>query len=267
MITKNTSEIIDSIVNHITTQYQMISPQDIKADSLLSVMIEAMALEISSMYSDIDRVENQNAVSTASSTYLNLIGNTVGAYRSTNQDDESYRYDIVNFIRNSRTSSKSAVEKVIRDNPNIYNYSIENLAYGAGSFAVHVQVKDNANVEIVVAGLEESINEVVAEGVYFKIIYPKDVNVAVTMTVVGIIDSVSLSMMKSAARSYITGVQSGQVMYRSNIEAAVKGSSDKITTVRITSLKIDGKTAYGSEIKLLIDEEFRIDNALIIFEQ
>ena len=266
MVHKTRQEITDAIINYITITYGLISKADMKPDSLISVMIEAISLEISSMYDSIDQLESQNVVSTANESYLDLIGNSIGAYRGSS-DDDSYRYKIINWITNSRTSGKSAVEEAIQNNDNVYDYSIINLAYGAGTFAVHVQVKDNADVETTIAELESSIEAIVAEGVYFKVVYPKDVPVEISIIAIGSIDSQTKAIIKAAIRVYITSVKSGTSMYKANIESAIIGSSANVTTARVTSLKIDGKIAYGTEVMLLEDEQFRIDNSTITFEE
>lgn len=267
MIHKNLNEIIDSIKDVIVEKFPVLKKEDIKPDSLLSAMIEAISIEVNTMYKNMSQIEINNRVSVANKAYLDLIGNSIGAYRQPGQNDDEYRFEIINWFENNRTSSLKAIEKAIRDTDGVYTYSIENLAYGAGTFAVHIQTQDSFSTSMVVNNLYNNIKDVVAEGVLFKVVTPKEVKVDVELMVLGSINQASAAALKSAIRTYVTSIKPGEALHVDKLESVAITSSPLIASAYAMNLRLNGRLLYAKEAKLLMNEQFRISDNNITIRQ
>lgn len=240
MIRKDITDIINSIINYLTENNNNVTKESIVPGSVLLTLIEAISLEIDSLYEVSESIEKNSYLSTATGIYIDRIGEIIGCIRNENEDDETYKARIKEFIVSSKTCNEDSIKNAIESVSGVNSYILEPYKYGAGSFAVYITVSPGYDIDTVVESVRKAVSNVVASGVYFDVIKPKEVDVKISVTVFGNVEQNDIVNLKSLIYNYILNEEQEETMYKSKIIQYITNYSTSIRGAQINQILIDG---------------------------
>lgn len=256
MIHKELDEIVDSIVDSIVSSNIGIVKDDFVPGSTILTLVEAIAEEMYSIYETGDDIETDASASTATGTYLDLIGVVARCPRFESESDESYRLRISSTDITKRTCGLDTICEAIEQIEGVDDYNVERYTYGSGSFSVYIEPSFGANEDVIKANVEEAVDNVNAEGVFFDVKLPVPVNIELNISV-NSYTTISEDTIISTLKTFIGSILSGDSFTKNDVISCVQGISQDIVSVYVKGIKVDGKTIYGDTVTLLSNERFK----------
>ena len=265
MIHKNTNEIIESMITNFTGAQGTITSADIKPGTMIRGLMEAFALEIDDLYSYGDDIQTNSSVADAAGYNLDAIGARIGCFRISGESDADYRADIYNYLADKRTCSESAISKVVREIAGIDSFTIKNLAFGAGTFAVYIRPKTGADRSVLYSSAKAAVAAAAADGIYFEIVFPEEIDVTMDISIIcSSLTADIISKVKNSISKYVSNIPSGQNLLLPMISQTVAAEVSAVNSVYIHKITFNNKTCYAQQYALLDNEQLSVSKINII---
>jgi uncharacterized phage protein gp47/JayE len=232
--------------------------------SIVRAFIDIISECIGEFYDRLDFNLTNQFVSTASGSFLDLIGDLLSCKRSINESDDNYRFRVANQVYSARTSNEIAVRLACLSIPNVKNIILKEYITGAGSFAVYVDVVDRNVQDATVAAVNNAVQEVKAFGVNGRAVLPEQipVNLKVKLTYVKELSQQEkqfiIIKVTENLRQYLDNLGIGETVSGEKIFFNIFESSNDINTADITSFEIGGDQYTVTSIQPRWNQQFKM---------
>lgn len=168
------------------------------------------------------------------------------------QSDEDFRFTIVNSFLFGAKANETAIRLAVLSVPGVADISIENFAFGIGTFSVFITSTSPITTEGTLAAAQAAINEVQAKGIR---------GVAVSPDLLGVQTRIVLTFLPTTTTEdkttitkqvqanvidYLNNLQPGDTLIINEIRQRVMETSDQLHDMLITNLIIgDFNTITG----------------------
>ena len=159
------------------------------------------------------------------------------------ESDEEFKYRISKYIRSSAGSNQTAITIAALGAPGIADVKIYPYFYGPGSFKVLLIPIGNRLTEEAINVAQASIEQVIAEGVYFRISEPEYIPIALSVRLIakagGTVTATDRELAKNAIEEYLGNIRPGNALIINQLRSVILNSSSNISDLRIQSISIN----------------------------
>ncbi len=160
------------------------------------------------------------------------------------QSDEDFRFVIINSFLFGAKANETAIRLAILSTPGVADISIENFAFGIGTFAVFITSTSPITTEGTLASAQAAINAVQAKGVRGIAVSPDLLGVQ-TRVVLTFLPTTTTDDKNSITKQvetniidYVNNLRSGEPLIINEIRQRVMETSDLLHDMIITNLII-----------------------------
>ena len=224
---------------------------NITPGSIAKLFSSIINSEISEFYQTLTTYHMQCFVTTATGTYLEAIGKLLNCNRKESENDDDYRYRIINQILVGASANKTAITLAALSVNGVDNVVLVPFTKGAGSFDLYVVNSEGELSEDTINDVRNEVSKVVGYGINFNISEPIYKNV-----------SLKIKLMFKNSLKYIDKDEIAQKVviniynYINNLDIGKEIVINQLSNIIMNS---------DSEIANFICEEFKINNTKCMF--
>lgn len=257
---KSKAEIRAELLNNLAVTIGINTNED---GSIATAIVDALLDELYSLYYELEVMKQQAYLSTSSGLNTELISDLVGTDRlnAAETDDELKIRASTSVYRNA-LGNKLAIEEAARAVPGVAAIDYRPYGSGTGSFVIYVYPQPGINQVLLLSSVEETLSQVVAEGIYFEVRQPEEKPVDVSILLQ--FDSQITVMEKQRVRNqvkqkitqYLNNLGKDEVLYINELVQSAMETNDHILDMRIMTLKVNGLSKTVTNTFPANDERF-----------
>ena len=225
--------------------------------SVVRALLDAINTSISEYYSSLDFNMTNQFVSTATGTFLDMIGALLNCKRGLAESDTNYRYRITNQVYTAQTSNEISIRLKCLSIPNVKTIMLRPYVHGAGSFVVYVDVIDKTVMETTIGAVNTALGEVKAYGVNGYAISAKQnfVDLKIRLTYTQNVSQQQKQFIcvnaKTAASRYLDNLEIGETLSLQKMYSDMFATSPLISTINVDQFIVRNENGrsrqYGVE--------------------
>ena len=237
---KYAAEIHTSLVGHIEGNLR----DTIKEGSMLDMFAYSIAQEDEGLYQEIENNKNPHLFTNTWGDDLDSLGYWVNLPRLDNEDDNSYKYRLKDWVYSAEASNTTAITNALLAPEYASNIDYVPKTHGCGTGTCYVIPKTYEDADIT-AALEEAadrIKDVVSPSLYVEYIVPtiRAVKLQCFLTTENVDAMQVRNEIETKIRNYINAIAPGDFL--------------KIGTILRLGLAVDG-TEYFNVLTCMVDEQ------------
>lgn len=237
---KETAEIHSSLINHIEDNLN----NTVKKGSMLDMVAYSVAEEDRDLYQEIENNKNPHLFTNTWGEDLDSLGYGVNLPRMENEDDNSYKYRLKDWVYSAEASNTKAISNSLLNLEYASNVDYVPKTHGCGTgtcYVIPVTYED----DIITKALEEAaarIKDIVSPSLYVEYIVPtiRAVKLQCFLTTAGVDKEQVRNTIQEKIKDYINAIAPGDFL--------------KIGTLLRLGLSVTG-TEYFNVVSVMIDEE------------
>ena len=241
---KTKAEIRAELLNNLAVKIGINTNEE---GSIAVAIVDSLLDEVYSLYYELEMMKKEAYLSTSHGGHTDLIAELVGTNRlNDGETDEELKLRASTSVYRNALGNKLAIEEAAMAVPGVAAIDYRPYGSGTGSFSLYVYPQPGMNQVRLLADVEETLQSVVAEGIYFEVKQPeeKPVDIAVVIQ----FDSIITVMEKQRVRNqvkqkivqYLNNLSKDEVLYINEITQLVMETSDNILDMRLMELKVNG---------------------------
>lgn len=204
-------------------------------------------------------------ISTATGTFLELIGKLLNCYREPLENDENYRYRITKQTLILSNANETAIRLAALSVDEVNDVHINKFSNGIGSFSVYI-LNNNTVAEELLINVFKKIDKTVGCGIKFNVLIPRSNYISLKIKLI-FKNTVSISLtdeikakIKADVNNYIISLKIGEAFILNELTQIVMQQNDNILNYSITEFKINDKNAMYTNQYCKNTEKFAIKN-------
>lgn len=194
-------------------------------------------------------VENLRAVSTAADQ----------------EGDEEYRFRILSHVQSRRGANEAAIRLAALSVPGVADVLRRPHHMGAGSFRLVVIPEGNRVPVEALLEIRSRVENAAAFGIYFDVVEPRYLPIAVTLQLRGArgpVSPVDKDAVEAQVRRYLGNLRPGETLIINQLRVVALTVTDRVQDVVIQGLEINRAPVLLSNYQLRDDELFVPDDNL-----
>lgn len=224
----------------------------IKPGSMLDMVAYSYADESRAMYQEIEDAKNPHLFTNTWGNDLDSLGYWVNLPREINEDDNTYKYRLKDWVFTAEASNTKAISNSLLNLEYASNVDYVPYTHGCGTGTCYVIPKTYDN-DIIAAALNEAaerIKDIVSPSLYIEYLVPtiRAVRLECYLTTSGVSESMVKNTIAEQIRDYINEIPPGQAL--------------KVGELLRIGLNVTG-TEYFNVVTLMVDEESVTDTEII----
>lgn len=223
---------------------------DFRDGSVARALVDVFNDEMEEIYITMNRYLSMAFLSTATGSYLDLIGGSK-CTRLTNETDDNYRYRIAQTTYTEANANETAIRLKCLTVDEVNDIVIIPHTYGIGSFSALVLTDYTTVPTSIISAVQEVIDNNKAAGIKGVAIAPTVVTIDLNIklhtdaTISASEHSTIIYEASQAINDYIDAIPVGDSFTPAELYSLVYQLSNKINYLEITTMKIDGKLTYN----------------------
>lgn len=256
---KSQNEMLESVLTRLRTQAGI---TETSPGSIARMFAEIMIQEFSPFYDELDLATSMGFVSTATGTYLDLIGELLDCARNENEDDENYRARISNQVSVQQTANLISLRLKALQIDGVADVQFKRFTQGTGSFTCYVIPQVYPITTDVLIQVENALNDTAGYGMAVEVKVSDYSPVDITMNL--IFNSKTTTLERQYIRNqvvqnvsaYMKGLNMGSPIIINEIIQRVMETSEQILDMEIKELVVSDKQYFIKNIEPSIEERY-----------
>lgn len=237
---KETQEIHDSLISKLEDNLD----NQIKSGSMLDMFAHSVAEENRELYQEIENAKNPHLFTNTWGEDLDSLGYWVGVTREPNEDDNTYKYRLKEWVFLSEASNTRAISTKLLNPEYASNIDYVPKTHGCGTGTCYIIPKEYEN-DVIANALTEAkqkIAEIVSPSLYIEYIVPtiRAVRLNCFLTTEEVDESQVKNTIADKIKTYINSIAPGDLL--------------KVGELLRIGLGVTG-TEYFNVMAIMIDEE------------
>ena len=256
-ITKTIDELNSLSYQRLTDSGLSISSGRI-AKLLLSILNE----NIIDFYTNLQSVNTQAYVSTATGQSLDLIGQLLNVTRLSNETDNDFRYRITQQTSTIASANETAIRLALLSITGIDEVIMKPYTHGTGSFSVYIISNTTTISDTLIQEAQTVVDQVKGFGikatVYKPIYVPVEIKMRLTFSknVSEIDKKIIRTQAETLIRNYISNLMVGASINTSSIESSIQALSGEIVSMTSYEFIVAGRPSRWSNQDIQWNEKF-----------
>lgn len=240
---KSKSEIREELLNNLASKTGVNITED---GSIAVAMVDTLLDEIYSLYYQLDVMKSEAYLSTSNGEYTELIAELVNTSRDGSETDDDLKIRTGNSVFRHAKGNRIAIEEAALSVTGVANVDYRPYGLGTGSFVIYVYPQSGSNTVRILDRVQEVLNGVVAEGIYFEVRQPeeKPIDVAVVLqfdSLISVMEKQTVrGMVKNKIVQYLNNLKKDDVLYINELIQLAMETDTHILDMSIMELKVDG---------------------------
>lgn len=237
---KETTEIHASLIRHMEDNLK----DTIKEGSMLDMFAYSIAEEDRDLYQEIEDAKNPYLFTNTWGEDLDSLGYGVNLPRLENEDDDSYKYRLKDWVLSAEASNTTAISNALLNLDYASNVDYVPRTHGCGTGTCYVIPKTYED-DVITSALEEAaerIQNIVSPSLYVEYIVPtiRAVTLQCFLTTEGVDRDQVCNTIQEKIKEYINSIAPGDFL--------------KVGTLLRLGLSVTG-TEYFNVVAVLINED------------
>lgn len=230
--------------------------------SVARTFVEILVEEFYPFYEELDAITINTYISTATGTYLDLIGELLNCARLQGESDTDYRARIVNQIFVVAGATETALRIKLLTIEGIADVEFVRFTHGAGSFTCYVTPSVYPLQKTILFEAQKMVEAVEAQGVYGEVktatATPVDVSVSLifnSSTTNPERQTIRQNVAASVER-YINNLGMGGTLIINELIEQIMGTSPKILDLQIANIAVSNVNQYIRNLYPKTEEQY-----------
>ncbi|MEK1829020.1 baseplate J/gp47 family protein [Priestia megaterium] len=256
---KSTDEMLESVLSRLRTQAGI---TETSPGSIARMFSEIIVEEFGPFYSELDIVAAMSYVSTATGTYLELIGELLNCARLEDETDDNYRARISNQVSVQQSANIIALRLKVLQLDGVADAQFKRFTQGAGSFTCYVIPQVYPVTNDVLIRVEDTLNDVAGYGMGIEVKVSDYKPVDMTFNLIFKSKSTLLereyfrNQVIQNVTAYMSNLNMGSPIIITDIIQRVKNASDQILDIEFKELVVGDKQYYIKNIEPSLEERY-----------
>ena len=237
---KETQEIHDSLIGRLKTRLN----NDIADGSMLDMFAYSVAEENKELYQAIEDAKNPHLFTNTWGEELDSLGYWVGLTRKDNEDDNSYKYRLKDWVFSAEASNTISISNSLLNPTYASNIDYVPRTHGCGTGTCYVIPKtyENDVISNALKEAQEKISSIVSPSLYVEYIVPtiRAVRLNCFLTTSDVDENQIKDTIASKIKTYINSIAPGNML--------------KVGEILKLGLAVTG-VEYFNVMTIMIDEE------------
>lgn len=248
-IGKTRDEILTSLMTNLKANTEV---TDLDPGSIARAFCDVLSQSISDLYSDLDLTTTMGFVSTATGSFLDMIGKLLDCTRLTNETDANYRVRITNQVYVNAGANAISIRLKVLSIDGVQDVIMKEFTKGAGSFSIYVITSDVQPSTTLIASVQTIVEQYRAAGVQAEVLAPIliPLQLKVRLLFNSDVSDAEKTTIKQAAKqnlkSYIDNIGLGGTFTLNQVVRTLLDSSTKIGDVDVYMMTVNGVTKFPS---------------------
>jgi len=242
-VLKSKNEIRQELLNNLAIKTGVNITED---GSIAVAMVDTLLDEIYSLYYQLDIMKQEAYLSTSNGEYTELIADLVNTDREGSESDDDLKIRTGNSIQRHAKGNRVAIEEAALSVTGVASIDYRPYGLGTGSFVLYVYPQSGSNTIRILDRVQEVLEGVVAEGIYFEVRQPeeKPIDVAIVLqfdSLISVMEKQTVrGLIKNKLIRYLNNLQKDEVLYINELIQLAMETDTHILDLSIMELKVDG---------------------------
>jgi uncharacterized phage protein gp47/JayE len=166
---KTTSEVLADLQTRLSSKTDI---TNVDPGSVARTFLDVLSEEFYQFYSELDLSVTMGFVSTATGTYLNLIGQLLDCTRNAGETDDNYRARITNQVYVVAGANLTSIRLKALAVEGVKDLVFKQYTHGAGSFSCYVISESPQADRATLQAVQSVVDDTKAYGVYAEVLSP-----------------------------------------------------------------------------------------------
>lgn len=253
----------DTILQELVLKSKAIGFDSDKPDTAIHHLLSVLSAEFEEFYNTLEYYYDQSFVSTATGENLDKIGYLLNCTRLDGEDDDSYRYRIINQVLAQQKANRTSIEMVLAETQKVQDYVLKENYFGPGSFVLYIIPEpDVTDYNSLIEEVTQKIEQVKAFGVKYEVRLPKFVPVSMKIFV-SFRDGTEGDVIQNVVdksidkiSSYLASLKMGGTCDLNEVERLVYDTSDSVVSSSVVEFTVNGRKVTSRQYELAWNEMF-----------
>ncbi|MDK2600686.1 baseplate J/gp47 family protein [Bacillus stercoris] len=260
---KSREEILNDLDYRLRSQTDITNTDP---GSVARTFLEVLTEEFYEFYDELDLAVSMGFVSTATGSYLDLIGALLDCKRNPGEDDENYRSRIISQVYVVAGANLTSIRLKALSVEGVNDVKFKQYSHGAGSFTCYVITSDPQASRDVLDAVQAVVDDTKAYGVYAEVTTPVLIPVELMVRLIFSSDAgttekntIRQGVIKEV-RQYVDNLELGETLIINELIQRIMDVSTKIKDTDIYGLNINNVSQYVTNVTIKADEKFILDS-------
>lgn len=243
----------------------------IASGTVLDFFMTSTSETLGDVYKEIEANKNPHLWSSLYGDKLDDMGVMLNIPRKTNEDDNSYRYRIMNWVLTNEASNRTAINNALLNPVYASNIDFQEFTKGSGTATCYIIPKDYSldTIENAVNEAKEIINRVADPMGYVEYVIPT-IRAVQLQIYISVSDDADLDLIESNIRSavmeYINRIPPKQYLEVGEINR-IGITQPNVKYFNVLSMMIDGEVDDSIRLVQGLDSKFLFDEIIWTTEE
>lgn len=256
---KPKSEMLEDILFRLRTEGGITATTP---GSIARLFAEVIVEEFDPLYDELDLMMSMAFVSSATNSYLDLIGELLNCPRNEDESDDDYRARIINQVSVIQTANLTSLRLKALQVSGVADVQFKRYTHGAGSFTCYIIPEVYPVPNDLLLRVEEALHEVVAYGMAYEVKISDYIPVDMDIQLIFRSNSTTLerqhirNQVSGRVTSYIGELKMGDTIVINEIIQRVMEASEQVLDMKINRILVNEKEYYIKNIEPSAEEQY-----------